>query len=101
MLAEYDITLKYKPEFLRERTLLELNCLLSEARKASFELRHQDAPFRGIPGPVPNGLWGKVKKDIARILTIINERNKKDGSNGKVHSSREESVCSDNAEGEA
>ncbi|KKL88011.1 hypothetical protein LCGC14_1928990 [marine sediment metagenome] len=100
-LNEYDITTKYTAEFLRDLTYLEQNCLLSEARRFLFELRHQDAPFKGLPGPVPNGLWKKVKKDIARILTIMNERNKQDESNGKVHSSREESLCNDNDEREA
>lgn len=69
----YDITLRYKPQFLREMTPEDLSELLNQAQKRFFELRHQCSPHgrtKFVPRP---DLFGKVKKDIARIKTVMTE----------------------------
>lgn len=69
----YDITLKYKPQFLREMPGIALNKLLNQAQQRFYELRHQSSPsgrVKYVPRP---HLWKKVKKDIARIKTILSE----------------------------
>ena len=72
-ITKYDLTRKYTAEFLRDFDTLELNVMLSEIRLILHELRTQNAPFKGISGPVPNDIWKKVKKDKARVLTILKE----------------------------
>lgn len=55
---------------LREMTLEELNTKLKEARNELFNLRFQQAT-----GQLKNyKRIREVKKEIARILTVINEK---------------------------
>lgn len=69
----YDITLKYKPQFLREMTREALNKLLNQAQQRFYELRQQCSPHGRVKlVPCPH-LWKKIKKDIARIKTIKDE----------------------------
>ncbi len=67
----YDITLKYSPEYLRDRSLQELEKLLSSAQQRFFELRCQSSPHGRVKYVRNPDLFGKVKKDIARIKTIM------------------------------
>lgn len=66
----YDITIKYKPEFLRGS--VELEELLQGAQQAGLDLRTQ-AQFKRPDYP---DLFKKNRKDIARIKTILCERNR-------------------------
>ena len=69
----YDITLKYKAEFLREMDNEALNVLLDQAQRRFFELRTQCSPHGRVKYVPKPHLWGKVKKDIARIKTVLGE----------------------------
>jgi ribosomal protein L29 len=69
----YDITLKYKPQFLREMTIDGLNKLLNQAEQRFYELRHQCSPHGRVKLVEKPHLWKKIKKDIARIKTILAE----------------------------
>ena len=64
----YDITLEYTPEFLRDMSDEDLGTLLNQAQQSFFELRVKDASERVKPHQ-----FGKVKRDIARIKTILAE----------------------------
>lgn len=79
----YDITLKYNTEFLREMGKEALNELLNHAQRRFFELRTQCSPHGRVKHVPKPHLWGKVKKDIARIKTILGE------SNGKEETQKE------------
>jgi len=70
----YDITIKYTPEYLRELSYEELNGFLTQMHQKLFELNQKSFRIgrtKDIPEP---HLFKKVKKDIARILTISKER---------------------------
>jgi len=69
-MTQYDSTLKYTPEFLRGMTADQLELFLLAARRAGLELRAQNQ----LSGAVPPDIRKKIGRDIARILTIINER---------------------------
>lgn len=69
----YDITLKYKSEFLRGMPDVDLNKLLNQAQQRFYELRHQSSPSGRVKFVSRPHLWKKVKKDIARIKTILAE----------------------------
>jgi large subunit ribosomal protein L29 len=59
-----------KPEDLRAKTLDELQTQLTDLRKESFNLRFQRAS-----GQLANpARVREVRRDIARIETILNER---------------------------
>lgn len=60
-----------KAEELRRYTLHELHQLLHEKRKALADLRYRNAqsPLSDAPSKIP-----ALKKEIARILTVINEK---------------------------
>ncbi len=69
----YDITLKYKPDYLRGIPRDGLNKLLNQAQQRFYELRHQCSPHGRVKLVLHPHLWKKVKKDIARIKTILAE----------------------------
>jgi len=69
----YDIALKYRPEYLRDLAFEELGIMLDQAHKAHFELRSQSSQGGRVKFPAFPDLFKKVKKDIARIKTIIGE----------------------------
>ncbi len=60
-----------KAEELRAYTLAELHKLLRQKREELRKLRYQNAQ-----SPLPKGpsLIPALRKDIARLLTIINEK---------------------------
>lgn len=68
---KYNIEVKYTTEFLRDLRFEEFDELLETAQVRFFELREQKSILRRVDNP---HLFGKVKKDIARILTVINEK---------------------------
>lgn len=70
----YDITLKLKPEFLRDMTQEGLDELLNQAQKRFYELRCQCSPHGRTKFVPHSDLFKKVKKDIARIKTIMAEQ---------------------------
>jgi len=55
---------------LRDKSLAELNDELVELRKEQFSLRMQG----GIGQSPRQDRFGKVKRDIARVKTVINEK---------------------------
>jgi len=60
---------------LRELTVEELNTKLEDLREELFNLRFQNAR-----NPLENPLKIRfIRKDIARVLTILNEREKERG----------------------
>jgi len=69
----YDLTLKYTPEYLREMPLEGLQKLLTQAQQNFFYLRCQSSPHGRVKHVFKPHLFGKVKKDIARIKTIMAE----------------------------
>jgi ribosomal protein L29 len=69
----YDITLKYKPDYLRGIPSDGLNKLLNQAQQRFYELRQQCSPHGRVKLVENPHLWKKVKKDIARIKTILAE----------------------------
>jgi ribosomal protein L29 len=73
-MRDYDPTIKYTAEYLRGMQTAALNDFIEDAKRTQHELRVQSAPFRKVPGPVPPDVWKKIRRDIARALTIINER---------------------------
>jgi len=65
-----------KPSALREMTADELNQKLNEIQEAQFNLKFQKAT-----GQLDNtAQLPKNKKDVARILTILSEMDKKAGA---------------------
>ena len=70
----YDITLKYTSQFLREMTWEALKTLLAQAQQRFYELRQQCSPHGRVKLVPQPHLWKKIKKDIARIKTILVER---------------------------
>ncbi len=69
----YDITRKYTPEFLRGIVPDDLSILLNQAQQSFFDLRRQCSPHGRVKFVPKPDLFGKVKKDIARIKTIMQE----------------------------
>ena len=67
---EYNPVFKYEPQFVREIPPDDVDSLLVSARKCLFGYREQAG---SLSADVPNALWGKIKRDIARFLTIIRE----------------------------
>ncbi len=70
----YDITNKYRTEFLRDMTVGQLQKLLNKAQLRFLGLREQTSPHGRVKYVPKPHLFGKVKKDIARIKTLINEK---------------------------
>jgi len=70
----YDISNKYKPEFLREMSPEDVEQLLDEAQQRYFELRHQSSPHGRVKHVPRPHLHKKVKRDIARFKTILKEK---------------------------
>ncbi|MCS7297546.1 MAG: 50S ribosomal protein L29 [Bacteroidia bacterium] len=60
-----------KAEELRSYTLHELHQLLHQKRKELMDLRYRNAqsPLSDAASKIPS-----LKKDVARILTVINEK---------------------------
>lgn len=69
----YDITLKYKPDYLRDMPGDMLNKLLNQAQQRFYELRCQCSPHGRVRFAESPHLWKKVKKDIAKIKTVLAE----------------------------
>ena len=55
---------------IREKTIDELSVLLLELRKEQFNLRMQNATGQ----LAQNDQFNKIRKDVARIKTVINEK---------------------------
>lgn len=70
---KYDITLKYTAELLRDITDEDLHVLLQQACHHQFELREQSSCGGRVRVALKPHLFKKVKKDIARIKTILRE----------------------------
>ncbi len=70
---QYDITLKYRPQFLREMQQEDLEELIVEAQERFWELRVQTSPHGRVKDVPKPDLFKKVKRDIARIKTVLNE----------------------------
>jgi len=68
---KYDIKMKYTFEFLRGLEDKELEEFLESAQRKLFELREQKSILRRADKP---HLFGMIKKDIARVMTVINEK---------------------------
>jgi len=61
-----------KPDDLRTKTDDELSDMLAKLKKEQFNLRFQNAS-----GQLSNtARFNQVRRDIARIKTILNERNR-------------------------
>lgn len=73
----YDVKNKYTPAFLREMPPQELELLAGEAADSLFVLRHQAScgghSRTSVITEQPH-LRKKIKRDIARIKTIIGEK---------------------------
>ena len=69
----YDITKKYSIEFLRDMNWEQLEKILNKAQFRFFELKQQTSPHGRVKYVPKPHLFGKVKKDIARIKTLIGE----------------------------
>jgi len=68
-----------KPSKLKDLTVDELTQKESDLRKELFNLR-----FQKVTGEIENPLRiRRVRKDIARVLTVINEKSKAD--RGKIN----------------
>lgn len=65
----YDVTNKYTAEFLRGMLPDDVLLLLQAAQKLLFELKSETS---FCPPEKPH-LFGKIKKDIARIKTVMRE----------------------------
>lgn len=70
---KYDIELKYTPEFLRGFGRVEKQELLKQARQQALELREQSSCGGRVIVVSKPHLLKKVKRDIARIKTILRE----------------------------
>lgn len=55
---------------IREKTIDELSVLLLELRKEQFNLRMQN----GTGQLAQNDQFNKIRKDVARVKTVINEK---------------------------
>lgn len=70
----YDSTFRYTNEWLRDRPTSYLKDLAEGARKKMLELRSISVYRKGLTPNVSPHLMKKIKKDVARLLTIIRER---------------------------
>ena len=61
------------PSEIREKTSQELKTLLADLREELFRLRMQD----GTGQLEKSHRLGEVKKDLARVLTILGEKSRK------------------------
>ncbi len=61
---------------MRDKTTEELNAMLAELKEELFHLRFQHA-INQLDNPLR---LRTVKKDIARVATVINEKNAADGA---------------------
>lgn len=69
----YDVANKYVAGFLRDVTIPDLRELLDGAQQKLYELRQQcSLGGRRYDTKKPH-LFSKIKKDIARIKTILKE----------------------------
>lgn len=64
----YDINCKYTAQFLRERPPEDLQQMLIEAKLARLTINTMAQTEK-----VSSDLFGKVKRDIARIKTVLRE----------------------------
>ena len=62
---------------IREKTVAELNELLSKKKEELFNLRFQDA-INQLENPMR---ISAVKKDIARVKTVLREKEIQDSAN--------------------
>jgi len=69
----YDIEMKYKSEFLREMTRQNLTDMLKKAQQRFYELRQQSSPHGQVKLVEKPHLFKKIRKDIARMKTILAE----------------------------
>lgn len=60
-----------KAKEFRDQTTVELEALASEKRKEMFELVNKFAREKKIDNPMKTR---EIKKDIARILTVLREK---------------------------
>ncbi len=70
----YDLLIKYTAEFLRDVLSGDLELLLKTAQEKYYELRVASSGTGRVKFVENPDLWKKVRKDIARIKTIIRER---------------------------
>lgn len=61
------------PSEIREKTSQELKTLLADLREELFRLRMQD----GTGQLEKSHRLGEVKKDLARVLTVLGEKSRK------------------------
>lgn len=66
----YSVKIKYTPQFLLEMNKESLELLLHEAKQKLLELKTDRAQRFGF-AERPH-LFKKVRKDIARIMTVLN-----------------------------
>ena len=69
----YDISIRYSSEFLREMSPEDLEVLLDSSQQRFFELRCQCSPSGRVKFVPKPHLFDKIKKDIARIKTLLKE----------------------------
>lgn len=71
----YEITTKYTAKYLRELSPSSLESLLEGTQQKQFELREQCVYTgrRKTPTNIKQHYFRKVKRDIARIKTILAE----------------------------
>lgn len=69
----YNIELKYSSEYLRGFNPVETRELLKQARQQLLELREQSSCGGRVMVAQKPHLFKKVKRDIARIKTILVE----------------------------
>lgn len=60
------------PKEVREKSLAELNTLVHDLREESFRLKMQ----QGTGQLEKSHRLGEVKRDIARVLTILGEKSR-------------------------
>ena len=67
---------KLTTEYLRDRSVEELRSKEQELRKKIFEIKEQETCRKGLHVQKPH-IIKSAKKDIARILTILKEKESK------------------------
>ena len=72
-MKKYDSTLKYTSEFLRGFGRVEKQELLKQAKQHLLELREQSSCGGRVRVASKPHLFKKVRRDIARIVTILKE----------------------------
>lgn len=63
-----------KPKQLRDQAIEELEAVLFDRKKELYSLQNQLRQTKKLEKP---HLLGQIKRDIARILTVINEKQSK------------------------